>query len=106
MKDSEVLRKAKEIIVSLKYSWICHAIDHATENEKQAKDLKRWIMKCLKDNLTYEGWLIDNHMKVYKTMSGDDFRQGRIQWLDWMIAQCEEAEAKEASNYNKYAVAA
>lgn len=108
MKDSELLRKAREV-VSIKSNYrsgICSAISIAAGTWKtpQVKSLKDWIQEMLGKDAFLNLWLERNG---YITESDYDdswdytletwlkIQATRLAWLDWMIEQCEIAEAKE-----------
>lgn len=97
LKDSEVLRKAKNKIVR-GTSYICWAIDNVNDaSYEQRFALKRWISKMLDGYSSYESWLCGKEYSSYANMLSKDIRNGRIQWLNWMIAYCEKEEAEKAS---------
>lgn len=97
MKDSEILKAARQIIKEGKKRFICMAIASVVSDakSKQAIALYAWIQHMLGDYSYYDTWLKFNHPDVYN----DDraylsyFREARLAWLDWMIAYCEEEEA-------------
>jgi hypothetical protein len=101
MKDSEVLRKARELIDSEKESYICYAISHVTKgaywaytsDTKQAKSLHAWIYKMLGGSQTYATWACKT---TGRWPSPRDARKSRLAWLDWMIAYCEKEEAAQS----------
>lgn len=78
---SKALRKARPLIESGEERYLCFAIFRA---------LGRWkyesrISRLLDGMCTYEGWVCDNHRATYMKMKSEDFRVGRLQWIDNMI---------------------
>lgn len=100
MKDSEVLRRARDSIESGVDVFICLAIaKNPLYNGLYDSEIPLvcWINSMLnegrKDNpTTYSGWL---PIKLSMEMDAEDFKQGRLQWLDWMIDYCEKEENNE-----------
>jgi hypothetical protein len=78
----EALRKIRPLIESGQERYICIALLNTGSN----KYIKR-IERQLGGEYTYIGWLITFHPRVRWRMTDDDFRQGRLQWIDYMIAQ-------------------
>lgn len=96
MKDSEVLRKVKKVIKSREQDYICHAIAQvAGEHTTQYNSLKAWVLHMLDGSISYGGWLSRKHEQIYDRMTWKQQQEGRLQWLDWMITECEKAEANE-----------
>lgn len=84
----DVLKAARRRIESGADDYICHAIMAArvkgsTRAVKQY--LTRWVNYALQGAHTYSGWLTNN----YCWMNNTQLREGRKQWLDWMINQLE-----------------
>jgi hypothetical protein len=98
VKNSRILRAARGRIASKRNWHICHAIrDTHCGSSKQKIRLRKWVMNMMDGSFTYEGWLNRHHTEVYQIMSEAHYRQGRLQWLDWMIAECEKAEAADGN---------
>jgi hypothetical protein len=70
---------------------ICKCLDYASSKPHSAShyaciQLKKRIQELLGGKLvSYENWVIVHHPHV--VMTPDDFIEGRIQWIDWMIEQ-------------------
>lgn len=93
MKDSEILIAAKNS-VSLRGHRICYAISSVKEaSQNQRKYLVGWITQMLGDEPYYDTWMTKNHPELRKYMTQSDFITARLQWMDWMIAECWKAEA-------------
>lgn len=109
MKDFEILKKVRyNIENSIGSAHICFQLDQIEANDKemrtQIRSLKRWISSMLGgDTFTYGEWLASRSPYVKQllpqTVNGDVkeeyyiiCRQGRLAWLDWMIAYCEREE--------------
>lgn len=95
MKDSEVLKKVKKQIENQRHIYICNALQDVAAPSWQKYSLRRWVQYMLGRHHTYQDWLAASHRKVWRNMIFENYRQARLQWLDWMIAECEKAEAKE-----------
>jgi hypothetical protein len=93
MKDSEILREAKKGIENGTH-YICWAIQDVDAQWQRKRSLIDWVMHMLKFCGTYESWMGNFHTKTYNKMGHDDFKEGRMQWLNWMIAECEKQEAQ------------
>lgn len=76
------LIKARSLIASEAKQYICHALQ-ATGGKQYTKRIE----KLLVPSFSYCGWLAFNHPEVYTRMTEQDFRQGRLQWMDYLIAQ-------------------
>jgi cytochrome c-type biogenesis protein CcmH/NrfG len=97
MKDSDVLRAARQMLLSQDKDYICHAIewvDHASCEQKE--DLPGWVLAMLAPHVSYERWLLYTHPKLWgdtpQPERSGKARQARLAWLDWMIAECEKEE--------------
>lgn len=93
MKDSQVLRLAKNHLIYRGTEFICIAIDQVTMAPlKQRVRLKAWIRTLLfvegHHCSTYCAWLRHNYPK-YKNVRYDEALPGRLSWLDWMITTLE-----------------
>lgn len=109
MKDSELLRKAKrmmELSPANHVDGVCAFIELAagTICSDQVRNLKRWIITMLGGRAWLRSWLLENgHMTMLEwdlIRDGDaeaqaKLKQTRLNWLDWMIAECEKAEAEK-----------
>lgn len=97
MKDSEILRKAREMIASNRQTYICYAIwaVRLRNPSNQKQKLCDWVHVMLRGDATYSGWIYTHYPRKATKMDFVQYREGRLQWLDWMIAECEKAEAKE-----------
>lgn len=93
MKDSEILEAAKHDI-NRGYR-ICYAIGCVTDASKnQRLALIAWVAHMLGNAPYYETWMTKHHPILRRTMSPIQFQQARLVWMDWMIAQCLQEEAK------------
>ena len=98
MKDSKILKGARTQIANGDYLHICFALEG---DDSQRVSLRRWISSMLKC-LTYETWICMHYQEFFNSVrypsprenTTELFRQGRLAWLDWMIAYCEEEESK------------
>lgn len=83
MKSSEMLKKAKKEIENRNSCFICTALEDLY-GRSAVEHLVKWIRKLLEGFYSYEGWLIHNKYPSDRESS----YQGRLAWLDWMIAEC------------------
>lgn len=79
----KALIDARERIARRRATYICWALDDgAIPGYKKAKKL---IMKLLNGVTSYNEWLEIHHCREWQDMSYEEFRQGRLQWLDYLI---------------------
>jgi hypothetical protein len=79
----EALIDARERIASRRATYICWALDDgAVRGYKKAKKL---IMKLLGGVVSYNEWLEIHHRNKWWSMSYEEYRIGRLQWLDHLI---------------------
>lgn len=78
------LEIARGRIESEEECYICWALEGTPADEH----LCYYIIKALGVSCTYSGWLYNNHLSFYKAVQDSDprFKEGRIQYIDWMIA--------------------
>jgi hypothetical protein len=93
--DSDILRRARKLIVSGRRIMICHAIAIVRVPAARRKALIDWITGMMDGPSSYTTWLMIHHPRHFARGGGyrGDFREARLQWLDWMIAECEKEEA-------------
>ena len=85
MKPSEALKVARKIIEAEVYRHTCNALPP----NKGGDTVRAYIGAALCGYATYRGWLYGHYPFIARKMSGDDEKQARIQWIDWMIEQYE-----------------
>lgn len=79
----KALIDARERIVRRRAIYICWALDDgAIPGYKKAKKL---VMKLLGGATSYNEWLEIHHRREWQDMFYEDFRFGRLQWLDHLI---------------------
>lgn len=96
----EVLIKARRHIARGHINHICLAISHVcmrefpnlshTEDMQLAARYRARIEAQLDGCVTYAQWLVRKHPRVHKRMMENwpvAFREGRLQWIDDMIAR-------------------
>jgi hypothetical protein len=94
MKNSTILREARQSIANRTDSYICYAISDANSGTYQQRlKLQRWVMQMLHPYDSYSGWLAAKHPEFYRKKRITGCKPGRLQWLDWMI-QYWEAKGK------------
>lgn len=100
MKDSELLKQVKNMIASGSEVYICVAILRSSGSPSQKSNLKEWIRVMLNGHYTLESWMrfnLKNHNTIARNMSDEEYDEKlkvtRLAWLDWMIKQCQKAEA-------------
>jgi hypothetical protein len=106
IKDSDILKEARKHIEQDKYIVLCVAIRNSFRYcgviERHAK-LIAWIEKMLGPHFYYSHWLKANHPAFYHKQyrkwkmggrCGSPWKEGRLAWLDWMIAECEREETQ------------
>lgn len=97
----KVLKEAKNFLKNKRTSFVCNAVSHATKHcadvprdkrsQEHWKELEAaeyiydWISDVLYPDIFYCIWL-RNHCQNPPTDS-KDFLEGRIGWVDWMIAE-------------------
>lgn len=95
----QALRKARILIESGQEEFICLALwecqSHGQMTQDQCDEYVGRIQgildrgaKTIHRGETYVCWVQRNHPKIAAKMKWDDFREGRLQWIDHMI--CEE----------------
>ena len=87
-----LMKEARKIVKYKKAKFICFAIMISTLDEEVEDDkncLFEYIGKLLGESHSYTSWVHKNHPEIFKEMKSDDFRKGRLQWIDWMIEQLE-----------------
>jgi hypothetical protein len=85
--DANILQKAKMAISNNTEDCICFAIWRCgIGTDIQKKNLRDWVSSQLGECALYTAWLMRKHYEQYVVMSKKDIKQGRLQWLDWMIA--------------------
>jgi len=97
MKNSKILKKAKKLIKSGEENYICDAIRRVPVISTciyQRIELRMWVSNLLGRCGTYEDWIRVNHSKLYRKWKREDYKQGRLAWLDWMIEYWEAKEKK------------
>ena len=84
-----LLKKARKLIENNKNIYICFALrDSRTYNSSNAEfQIVNFISKSLGDFSTYDGWMAQKHNRIYNRHDYWDVisKQGRLQWIDWMI---------------------
>ena len=119
MKDSSLLKLVKEYLQQIHHSpphCICPAIrladnrrifngDAEHKREKQHQRLRWWIASMLPTGewVRLDHWLAQQgHIpkalfvsEMYDDQTLIRLKATRLAWLDWMIAECEKAEAQE-----------
>lgn len=96
-KDSDILRAARKRIALYKRDHLCSAINDVRKGTVEQKTaLLDWIEAMLQGALSYGAWLKANHPEMFTKMlhTKGSFRQGRLAWVDWMIAECEKEESR------------
>jgi len=79
----KALIDARKRIANRETTYICWALDDgAIPGYKKAKKL---IMKLLGGAIAYDEWLEIRHRNKWCNMAFEDFRLGRLQWLDYLI---------------------
>ncbi len=105
----EMLKYAKRAIQQGRVDLICVAITSAFHSKvvkssyslkiRAENDLHRYIRKALCGELFYSSWahakFKDKYYKVPYEKRMKMLKQGRINWINWMIQCLEEDEAKE-----------
>ena len=85
----EALIAARPLIASYKVGFICYALARVTGHKRYCKRIERQLEGCA----SYGRWLCLKHYETWRCMDFRDFRDGRLQWIDYMIAQ-EEARGR------------
>ena len=84
MTFKQALIKARVFIEKEKTAWICIALWDSSGHAFTER-----IEQQLDGHLFYHAWVKANHPAIYAVMcrTPNAFRQGRLQWIDHMIAQ-------------------
>lgn len=85
----EALIAARPLIASYAKPFICWALERVSGHARFSDH----IMSQLEGCDSYDEWLYENHHETWRRMDFRDFRNGRLQWIDYMIAQ-EEARGR------------
>jgi len=106
------LAGARELIRNDKEEFICCAL-YETSCEFTGDYLRQWIMKQISPKTSYYSWL-QSQLPAERTLHSREAREGRIQWINWMINELAKEErelrakrpAKIAVNETKFVLAA
>ena len=101
--DSAILKKARKLIETGEKIHLCFAIGAAAGKRNRARGnaLISWVEKTLGVYDYYSQWLRMEHPQFYTEQygkwqmngrRGSPWKEGRLQWPDWMIAECEKEE--------------
>lgn len=85
----EALRLARPLIESGKERFICDALSTVVPSAYGAAAHRDRIRRYLDGCINYEQWLYIHHYEIYSMMIHRHFRAGRLQWIDYMIAEGE-----------------
>lgn len=80
---AEEFVKAKQRMKRTNRMYICHCLSLNPTGGEAAEV----IMKRLDGHFTYVSWLEDKYPALCANMSEQDFREGRLQWLDSLIEE-------------------
>lgn len=80
----EALRKARPLIESGDQRFICFALSSVGAGQYKVR-----LTNLLGSSYTYREWVENHHPLVHREMERipNAFRDGRLQWIDYMIAQ-------------------
>ena len=80
----QALIKARPLIEHYRDDYICFAL-----NRTGGRKFAKYIGELLNPHLSYYSWVYNNHPEIYTQMNAtpDAFREGRLQWMDYMIEQ-------------------
>lgn len=82
---AEAFKIAKKRIAGGQNDFICIALgDISTDAALAAEQV---VSERLGNTFTYFDWVSIFHPEVYSKMQPDDFKQGRLQWLDSLIEE-------------------
>jgi hypothetical protein len=90
MTFTEALRLARPLIESGEVRSICAAIGCIVPSYEAYMEHEHKVLKLLDGSVTYEAWVHRRHPKTWRRMTASDFRDGRLQWIDYMIAREDE----------------
>jgi len=83
----QALIKIRPLIKSGEASYICVAL-YMTDNFKFDGRIHRQLVDAMGNSCSsYEQWMYMTHRAVSRKMTARDYREGRLQWIDHMIAQ-------------------
>lgn len=85
MKPSEALRIARKKIFSGEEEYICYALP---TKDVGGDIVRMYISLSMSGWQSYNAWLITFHWDFYQ-LHKYDIRDGRLQWIDWMINEYE-----------------
>ena len=92
MKSSQILKKARKLIVSGQRSYICNAVYkvcEGTDSASKGSKIEEYISKQLDGTFTLNSWLRKRH-GINPSIGSRKLKQTRLAWIDWMIAAYEE----------------
>jgi hypothetical protein len=78
----KALEKVRPLIADGSRRYICFALSQAGYSKYRGR-----IQKQLGPHIIYERWLWHEYPETHSSMDREDFRAGRLQWIDYMIAQ-------------------
>ncbi len=98
MKESQILRKVYKLIEKEDETYICYAVETVSKNgdEEKGENITKFIRSMLNaedEYYSYEDWLIDEGFCRNYYDIDDNYekvKQGRLNWIKWMIKQYEE----------------
>ena len=76
------LKEVRPLIAGGRFRYICEALAYIDNDQFKGR-----IQALLGEYATYRTWLIHVHGEKYREISRPDERDGRLQWIDHMIAQ-------------------
>ena len=89
---AQILKKVKERMTAegfeVRSRFICDNLAQVCWTNNlfdEGNEIKEWIDNQLNYHFCYEVWLKHNHYYVWFNMTEENFREARLQWLDWMI---------------------
>lgn len=78
----DALKAARVLIADGSYTYICYALFKVSGGKYAYR-----IMGQLDGCDTYISWMERFHPSIWNTMAYDDFRDGRLQWIDHLISE-------------------
>jgi len=96
MKTSKILKEARRMIEAGEETCICFCFsilrNQRKISTKQCDTLYNWVFGQLGNFIYYDSWLRTNHADFLIQMKSympevEIYRQGRLAWLDYLIAR-------------------
>lgn len=94
IKISKILIEARQMIEAGRHGCICYCFQELHRSKKidyaTSDMLQDWIIEQIQPHIYFNSWVRANHPAFYDKIEMDGirkFREGRLAWLDYLIAR-------------------